>query len=226
MFRRNHFSGFLAVVLVAVAFAACGQRGAPKASSENGEGEMTALMDPTGEQANETAPDEFKVRFETTAGAFVIGVTRDWSPRGADRFYNLVKLGFYDDQRFFRVMSGFIVQWGMSGDPAITAAWRTARIKDDPVKESNVRGTVTFAKMNPPNTRTTQLFINLGNNTNLDGTGFAPFGRVVEGMEAVDAINAEHGQNPSQPTIVERGNEYLKKSYPNLDYIVTAKIVE
>ncbi|MBQ43271.1 MAG: peptidylprolyl isomerase [Gemmatimonadetes bacterium] len=186
-------------------------------------------MDPTGEQATQTAPDEFKVRFETSAGAFVIDVTRDWSPRGADRFYSLIRIGFYDDQRFFRVLPNFVVQWGMSGDPEVTAAWQTARIKDDPVKESNVPGTITFAKTNAPNSRTTQLFINLGDNSaNLDGQGFAPFGRVVEGMEVVGSFNAEYGSTPStnQATIAERGNEFLNKNFPNLDYIVTAKIVE
>ena len=224
MLRRKYLAAFVAAALAAVEFAACGEQ----VSTLKGNA-PEVMMDPTGEQATQTAPDEFKVRFETSAGAFVIDVTRDWSPRGADRFYSLIRIGFYDDQRFFRVLPNFVVQWGMSGDPEVTAAWQTARIKDDPVKESNVPGTITFAKTNAPNSRTTQLFINLGDNSaNLDGQGFAPFGRVVEGMEVVGSFNAEYGSTPStnQATIAERGNEFLNKNFPNLDYIVTAKIVE
>jgi len=228
MLRRRYLAAFVAAVLAAVKFAACGEPvSTPKGNAQDLE--VTALMDPTGEQATQTAPDEFKVRFETSAGTFVIDVTRDWSPRGADRFYSLIRIGFYDDQRFFRVIPNFVVQWGMSGDPEVSAAWQTARIKDDPVKESNVPGTITFAKTGAPNSRTTQLFINLGDNSaSLDGQGFAPFGRVVEGMEVVGSFNAEYGSTPSnnQPTIAERGNEFLNKNFPNLDYIVTAKIVE
>ena len=227
MLRRKYLAGFVAAVLAAVEFAACGEQvSTPKGNAQD---PKVTLMDPTGEQATQTAPNEFKVRFETSAGTFVIDVTRDWSPRGADRFYSLIRIGFYDDQRFFRVIPNFVVQWGMSGDPDVSAAWQTARIKDDPVKESNVPGTITFAKTGAPNSRTTQLFINVGDNSaSLDGQGFAPFGRVVEGMEVVGSFNAEYGSTPSnnQPTISERGNEFLNKNFPNLDYIVTAKIVE
>ena len=224
MLRRKYLAGFVAAVLAAVEFAACGEQ----VSTLKGNA-PAVMMDPTGEQATQTAPNEFKVRFETSAGTFVIDVTRDWSPRGADRFYSLIRIGFYDDQRFFRVIPNFVVQWGMSGDPEVSAAWQTARIKDDPVKESNVPGTITFAKTGAPNSRTTQLFINVGDNSaSLDGQGFAPFGRVVEGMEVVGSFNAEYGSTPStnQSTIAERGNEFLNKNFPNLDYIVTAKIVE
>ncbi len=183
-------------------------------------------MDPTGEALNEQAPDEFSVRLETSAGPVVIQVTRDWAPLGADRFYNLVSNGFYDGQRFFRVMPGFVVQWGLSGNPALNQVWHRAHILDDPVKQSNTRGRITYAKTNQPNTRTTQLFINLGDNANLDGMGFAPFGEVVEGMEVVDAINAEYGQQPSQGQIHGRGNAYLEENFPNLDYIAKAEIIE
>ena len=223
MLRRKYLAVFVAAVLAAVEFAACGEQ----VSTLKGNA-PAVMMDPTGEQATQTAPDEFKVRFETSAGTFVIDVTRDWSPRGADRFYSLIRIGFYDDQRFFRVLPNFVVQWGMSGNPEVSTAWQTARIKDDPVKESNVPGTITFAKAGA-NSRTTQLFINLGDNSaSLDGQGFAPFGRVVEGMEVVGSFNAEYGSTPStnQSTIAERGNEFLNKNFPNLDYIVTAKIVE
>ncbi len=183
-------------------------------------------MDPAGKALNEQAPDEFSVRLETSVGPVVIQVTRAWSPHGADRFYNLVRNGFYDEQRFFRVVPGFVVQWGLSGDPKLNMAWRQANILDDPVKQSNTRGRITYAKTNQPNTRTTQLFINLGANANLDGMGFAPFGEVVEGMEVVDQINAEYGQQPSQGQIAGRGNAYLEENFPNLDYIVKAEIID
>ena len=183
-------------------------------------------MDPAGKALNEQAPDEFSVRLETSVGSVVIQVTREWAPHGADRFYNLVSNGFYDEQRFFRVVPGFVVQWGLSGNPKLNMAWRQANILDDPVKQVNTRGRITYAKTNQPNTRTTQLFINLGDNSNLDGMGFAPFGEVVEGMEVVDAINAEYGQQPNQGQIAGRGNAYLEENFPNLDYIIKAEIIE
>ncbi|MEJ2434633.1 MAG: peptidylprolyl isomerase [Pseudolabrys sp.] len=179
---------------------------------------------------NERAPATYKVRFDTTKGPFVIQVNRSWAPHGADRFYNLVKHGFYDNDRFFRVISGFMVQFGINGDPRISAHWRSANIPDDPVKVSNKRGTITFATAGP-NTRTTQVFINFANNSGLDGQGFAPFGRVVSGMKVVDSINAEygegapHGNGPSQGRIQMEGNAYLKKGFPRMDYIKKASIV-
>ena len=182
----------------------------------------------------ETAPEAFKARFETTKGDIVIEVTRAWAPKGADRFYNLVKNGFYDGNRFFRVLPGFIVQWGMSGDPEISAAWRRASIEDDPVRQSNVRGTVSFA-MRGPNTRTTLPFINLADNDvsgkfDLDKGGFAPFGRVVEGMDVVEQLYAEYGESapngdgPTQQRIGEEGNIYLEELFPELDFIEKASI--
>jgi peptidyl-prolyl cis-trans isomerase A (cyclophilin A) len=142
---------------------------------------------------NEPAPASYKVKFDTSKGAFVVQVTRAWAPQGADRFYNLVKSGFYDNVRFFRVISGFMVQFGINGDPGIMARWRTAQISDDPVAQSNTKGMVTFA-MAGPNTRTSQVFINFGDNSRLDQSGFSPFGRVVSGMNVVEAINAEYGE--------------------------------
>lgn len=183
-------------------------------------------MDPKSDALNEQAPDEFSVRLETSAGPVVIQVTRDWAPHGADRFYNLVRNGFYDEQRFFRVVPDFVVQWGLSGNPKLNMAWRQAHILDDPVKQSNTRGRITFAKTNQPNTRTTQLFINLGDNSRLDGQNFAPFGEVVEGIEIIDQINAEYGQQPSQGQIAMNGNTYLEENFPNLDYIAKAEIIE
>jgi len=173
----------------------------------------------------EQAPATFKALFETSAGNFVIEVRRDWAPMGADRFYNLVKNGFYDNCRFFRVVSGFMVQFGINGDPSIQSFWRSANITDDPVKQSNRRGYITFAT-GGPNTRTTQVFINFGDNNGLDGQGFAPFGRVVSGMNVVDKIYSGYGENPpeTQSRLQMEGNAYLAKAFPKLDYIKKATI--
>lgn len=187
------------------------------------------LLDPSTLTAK--APDVFKVRFDTTEGPFVVEVTRAWAPNGADRVYNLVTNGFYDDTRFFRVVSGFMTQFGINGDPAVGAAWKTATIADDPVAQSNVRGTVTFA-MRGPNTRTTQLFINTVDNLRLDNMGFAPVGKVIEGMEVVNALYAGYGEGrprgrgPDQMRIQAEGNAYLDELFPELDSIRTARIVE
>ncbi len=189
-----------------------------------------ALLDPA--KATEQAPDTFKAKFETTKGAFVIEVDRSKSPQGADRFYNLVKIGFFTDTAFFRAIDGFMVQFGLHGQPAVNKAWRMARIDDDPVKGSNKRGMVTFAKQSAPNTRTTQIFINYKNNANLDGMGFSPFGEVVEGMDIVDGLykgygeGAPRGRGPSQGRITSEGNAYLEKDFPELDYIKSATIIE
>ena len=178
---------------------------------------------------NEQAPAAYKVKFDTSKGPFVVEVTRAWAPKGADRFYNLVKNGFYDNVRFFRVVSGFMVQFGINGDPGVMGRWRTAQIGDDPVTQSNKRGTITFA-MAGPNTRTSQVFINFADNANLDSMGFAPFGRIVSGMNVVDALNAEYGEGaprgrgPDQSRIQNEGNAYLSKEFPRMDYIKKATI--
>jgi peptidyl-prolyl cis-trans isomerase A (cyclophilin A) len=174
----------------------------------------------------EKAPEKYKVKFDTSAGVIVIEVTRAWAPLGADRFYNLVKNGFYDDVRFFRVLDGFMAQFGMNGDPAIQKVWGQNNFRDDPVKESNKRGYVTFAKTSAPNSRSTQVFINFGDNSQLDKDGFAPFGRVTEGMNVVDKLYTGYGNNnvPDQGRITTEGNAYLLKSYPKLDYIKKATI--
>lgn len=178
----------------------------------------------------ETAPATYKVKFDTSVGAFVVEVQREWAPIGADRFYNLVKAGFFNDCRFFRVIQGFMVQFGIHGDPEVMAAWRGARIGIDPVKQSNKRGYITYAMGGTPDTRTTQVFINFADNASLDGMGFAPFGRVVSGMDIVDKIHsgygegAPRGQGPEQGRIQMEGNAYLTKSFPKLDYIKTATI--
>jgi peptidyl-prolyl cis-trans isomerase A (cyclophilin A) len=176
--------------------------------------------------AADQAPDKFRVKFETSAGDFVLEVVRKWAPKGADRFYELVQKDFYKDTRFFRVVPNFVVQWGINGDPEVNREWKDATIKDDPVVASNLRGYITFAKKPLPDTRTTQLFINLVDNQRLDEMGFAPFGRVVEGMEVVDKINAEYGGAPSQDAIQAQGNAYLKKNFPNMDYIKSVKVMK
>jgi peptidyl-prolyl cis-trans isomerase A (cyclophilin A) len=172
----------------------------------------------------EKAPDTFQAQFDTTKGKFTVEVTRSLAPNGVDRFYNLVKSGYFADIGFFRVVPGFMVQFGIHGDPAVSAKWRAANISDDPVKGSNTRGTITFATAGP-NTRTTQLFINFGNNTFLDGQGFSPFGKVISGMDVMDKINAEYRETPNQGRIQMEGNAYLKQGFPNLDYIKSATIV-
>lgn len=170
------------------------------------------------------APDKFRVKFETSCGDFTVEVQRDWAPLGADRFHELVQAGFYDECRFFRVVPGFVVQWGMNGDPAVYAKWKDREIKDDKVTQSNREGMITFASRGP-NTRTCQLFINLADNERLDDLGFAPFGKVVEGLDAVKKITSEYGQRPQQPLIQEEGNAYLKKEFPKMDYIKKATVV-
>lgn len=192
------------------------------------EASKSALMNPSA--LKETAPDLYKVKFDTSAGAFVVEVHRDWAPNGADRFYNLVKAGFFNDCRFFRVISGFMVQFGINGDPAVMNVWRPAMLPPDKVKQSNKRGYITYAMGGSPDTRTTQVFINFGDNTNLDAMGFAPFGRVTSGMNVVDKIysgygeGAPSGSGPNQGRIQMEGNAYLSKSFPKLDYIKSASI--
>jgi peptidyl-prolyl cis-trans isomerase A (cyclophilin A) len=189
-----------------------------------------ALLDPG--LATEQAPETYRVNVQTTTGSFVIEVHRDWAPNGADRFYNLVKIGFYDDVAFYRVLKGFMAQTGMHGDPAVSATWMAARIPPDEVKKSNTKGRVTFAMGGSPDTRTTQIFINYGNNSYLDEAGFAPFGEVVEGFDTVKQLyngygeGEPNGKGPSQAKFFRNGNDYVKENFPKLDYIVSASIVE
>ena len=178
------------------------------------------------------APDQFKVRFETSKGPIVIEVHRDWAPNGVDRFHQLVQEGYYNDVRFFRVVPGFVVQFGMHGDPATNAKWAAQQLPDDPVTQPNKRGTVTFAKTTMPNSRTTQLFINLQDNTAAlnppSQQGFAPFGEVVEGMSVVDRLYSGYGDTPTrqQGEIAAEGNAFLNRTYPKLDYVKTVKVVK
>ncbi|WP_199589696.1 peptidylprolyl isomerase [Lujinxingia litoralis] len=200
-----------------------GQEAAPEAQTN------PELLDPA--NASEQAPEQFRINFGTTKGNFVIDVNREWAPRGADRLYNLVKLGYYDDVAFFRVIDGFMAQFGIHGDPKVNEVWREARISDDPVAQSNERGFVSFATAGP-NTRTTQLFINFGNNANLDQMGFAPVGKVVEGMDVVDSLykgygeGAPRGRGPDQGRLQQEGNTYLRANFPDLDYTTEVRIIE
>ena len=252
---------FVLMVSVAVAFGACGKKDASsdKAESKTAEAKPAeaeakpaeaeakpaeAEAKPAQAEAKpaaaadlknpaslaQTAPESFKVKMDTSKGSFVIEVIRKWAPNGADRFYSLVQAGYFNDVRFFRVIAGFMAQFGIHGDPAVATAWRPARISDDPVVESNKRGYLTFATAGP-NTRTTQLFINFRDNVQLDRMGFAPIGKVISGMEIVDAIHsgygegAPRGRGPMQGRVQAEGNTYLEKDFPELDYIKSATVV-
>lgn len=179
-------------------------------------------------KSKETAPDTYKVKFDTTRGVFTVSVTRAWAPLGADRFYSLVKHHFYDNAAFFRVVPQFVVQFGISPTPAVSAAWKKTDIKDDPVTQTNKRGAIVFATAGP-NTRTTQVFINLKDNGRLDGMGFAPFGVVDgNGMNVVEMMYEGYGDSagPDQDQLEKQGDPYLKKGWPKLDYIKSATLVQ
>jgi peptidyl-prolyl cis-trans isomerase A (cyclophilin A) len=193
-------------------------KSAPKAPAES------PLLHPANLKAK--APDDFKVKFVTTHGDFTVEVHRDWSPLGADRFYNLVKNRFFTDASFFRYVPGFVVQFGISAKPEIAKVWEDANINDDPIKpgNSNKRGTLVFATRGP-NTRTTQLFINVNNNPGLDSQHFTPFGEVTEGFEVVQGLYSGYGDSPQQPLIQSQGKAYLDKSFPKLDSIKSATIL-
>ena len=219
------------MLFAATALGACGDTNETVQSVEaTVEAESAAqgreiLLDPAHPAWREEAPDSFRARFETSKGTFIIEVYRAWAPIGADRFYNLLRHGFYDDQRFSRVVPGFIAQWGLSGDPEVTRAWTGQTIRDDTVVESNTKGAIAYA-MTGPNTRLTQVYVSLVDNSRLDEQGFAPFGRVVEGMEVVDSLHDGYGEESgggmragNQGPVEEGGNAYLQATYPELDYI-------
>ncbi|MGH9657212.1 MAG: peptidylprolyl isomerase [Bryobacteraceae bacterium] len=175
-------------------------------------------------------PEVYRVKFETSKGEFIVEATRAWAPGGADRFHQLVRDGFYNEARFFRVLPGFVVQWGINGNPKVQELWRTLEIADDPVKESNLRGTLTYAKRGP-NTRTTQVFVNLRDNARLDKDGFAPFGKVISGMEVVEQFYNAYGEvaprgNGPQPDLIQtQGNAYIERQFPRLDFVKKAVIL-
>jgi peptidyl-prolyl cis-trans isomerase A (cyclophilin A) len=232
--ERTSVRSRLLHVLLALAVAACGSpddagEEEDVAEAETGVADSAPLPEdplfhPASEAMQRTAPDTFRVQFGTTAGSFTIEAYRSWAPRGADRFYNLARHGFYEGARFFRVIEGFVAQFGLSGRPRLDLTWRSARIEDDSVRQSNERGTVSFASSGD-DSRTTQLFVNLADNPRLDGMGFAPLGRVVEGMEVVDDLHAGYEEPPSQPRILREGNAFLDEEFPELDVIESVEVV-
>jgi peptidyl-prolyl cis-trans isomerase A (cyclophilin A) len=184
-----------------------------------------SLLNPASLHA--TAPAVYYVQFHTTKGDFTVQVMRAWAPNGADRFYNLVVHHFYDNATLFRVVPGFVVQFGIPADPKYGKIWSNANIKDDPVTQSNLPGYITYAQSSAPNSRSTQVFINYGDNSRLDGMKFAPFGKVTEGMDVLKSFNSQYGDQPTsqQDRITNEGNTYLDSTFPGLDKIVTARIV-
>jgi peptidyl-prolyl cis-trans isomerase A (cyclophilin A) len=213
---------FLSLLVMPVA---CKDKTPPQAAPAE------SVSTPVATVSDPPAPDSFRVKFVTSKGDFTVAVTRSWAPKGADRFYRLVNDSYFKDVRFFRVLPGFMAQFGMSGNAALNAKMDSLQIPDDPVTQSNKRGMVTFATRGP-NTRSSQFFINYGDNASLDVQGFAPFAKVVDGMKTVDALyggygeGAPNGQGPSQDSIAEKGNEYLKRAFPKLDYIKSATILK
>jgi len=214
--------------LLALAGACSGEKSGGKPVSTGSSSGRVALLLPGSDKSSLTAPPVFKARFETSKGPFVMEVHRDWAPIGADRFYYLVKHGFFDDTRFFRAIDGFMVQFGLNGDPKLSGVWREQYIYDDSVKQSNKRGFVSYAK-GGPNTRTTQVFINLKDNSALDSRGFAPFATIdAEGMKIVDMFYDQYGDSSGidQGQVEKQGKAYLDKSFPKLDTIKTAVITD
>jgi peptidyl-prolyl cis-trans isomerase A (cyclophilin A) len=215
----------LVIIALALALVGCGSSGT-KSEKAAGEGA-------TQPKKADRAPDKFHVKFETTKGDFVMEVVRDWAPRGADRFYELVQEKFYDGSRFFRVRPKFVVQFGISKDPKVSELWRQLKLPDDPVMQKNLRGYVSYAK-DGPGSRTTQIFINLADNAQrLDSKGFAPFARVVHGMDVVDKLYASYGEvqslgggGPDPQKIEAMGEEYLARNFGRLDVIQKAAVVE
>jgi homoserine O-acetyltransferase len=200
------------------------------AASESSTDRSGIVLEPTDSFWSQPGPDRFRVRFETSEGDFVVEAQRAWAPLGVDRFYNLVRAGFYDDSRFFRVRAGYIAQFGIAGDPVVAAVWRDRAFDDDPVRETNTRGRVGYA-MTGPDTRTTQLYINLVDNAHLDDQGFAPIGEVIEGMEVVERLYAGYDESAGggmrggkQVKIFSEGNEHLDREFPNLSKLERAVI--
>lgn len=222
---------FFALTLVAISFVGCSSE-TPTAVDPNVPESSDPVVSQEGASEKTTSsPEDFQVLLETTKGKIKLEVHPEWSPLGAEHFKELVKMGFYDDVAFFRVIDGFMAQVGVNGDPALHAKWKDNNIMDEPVVKSNKRGYVSFAKTGAPNSRSTQFFINFGDNSNLDGMGFSPFAQVIEGMDVVDSLyngygeGAPRGRGPDQMRVVGQGNAYLKKEFPMLDYIKKATIV-
>jgi peptidyl-prolyl cis-trans isomerase A (cyclophilin A) len=211
----------LALALISLTSAACADKSAPPPRAPATDTTAAAPAAPAAAPA--ATPDSFRVAFETSRGTFVVQVSRAWAPKGADRLRELLNERFFDDDRFFRVVPGFVAQFGLNGDPKRNEPWDAKRIPDDSVKQTNARGTIVFATQGA-NTRTHQFFINLADNPRLDGMGFSPFGRVISGMSVVDSLYSGYGETPEQGFIQSLGNSYLTRTFPKLDYIKSAKI--
>ena len=220
------------IILIALALMVSGERSPfqGNASDKKRSGAI-GLSGPPNKLWMRRAPAVYRVRFETGKGQFIVEAHRAWAPLGADRLYNLVRSGFFDDSRLFRIRAGYIAQFGIAGDPATAQRWRNQTIADDPVRQSNLRGFVAFA-MTGPNTRTTQIYVNLVDNSRLDAEGFAPIGKIVEGMEIVDHLYAGYGEDAGggmragkQGRLFEEGNKYLDEKFPLLDKLIRARIV-
>jgi len=223
---RTRFA-FVPGALVLLTLGACAST---TAGSGGGPLPVATLMEPTSAEFSHPAPERFEVLFETSQGEFAVEVHRDWAPLGAERFYNLVRAGYFDGVRFFRVIPGFVAQFGIHAEPGVTEAWRMSRIPDDPVVQPNRRGTLTFATAGP-DTRTVQLFLNLVDNVHLDASGFAPIGEVIRGLETVDLLYSGYGEGaprglgPDQGRLQAEGEAYLSRDFPQLSRIVSARIV-
>ena len=229
-------TGVRLALLGTLVLAGCGgevadEPGSPQAGSPPTGDPMAALLDPDSSVWAEAAPERFTARFQTTVGSFDVAVVREWAPIGVDRFYNLARHGFYDDSRFFRVVEAFIAQFGIPGDPAVTAAWEGRAIRDDPVVASNRRGSLAYA-MTGPDTRHTQIYFNLVDNIRLDSTGFAPIGEVVQGLDVMDQLYAGYGEGAGggmrrgdQMRMLTEGNAHLDQDYPLLDHIVRIDVL-
>jgi len=211
------------LLVCTVSTLACTPRDAPPREPQRETAVPAQSPPPPPAPAAEAAPDSFLVALTTSRGPVAVLVHRSWAPHGADRFYALVRGGFYDGARFFRVVRGFVVQFGLPADAQLGRSWSSQLIPDDPVRHPNRRGTVAFASAGP-NTRTTQLFVNLADNVRLDALGFAPIGQVVEGFAVVDGLYGQYGERPSQDSIRMQGEPYLTRAYPNLDRIRTARL--
>ena len=222
---------FLALCFVAISFVGCSSETPTAVDPEVPEAGSSGVSQNASSDKKTTSEKDFQVLLETTKGNIILEVHPEWSPLGAERFKELVKMGFYNDVAFFRVIGGFMAQVGINGDPALHAKWKDNNIMDDPVVESNKPGYVSFAKTGAPNSRSTQFFINFGDNSNLDGMGFSPFAKVIKGMDVVNSLysgygeGAPRGRGPDQMRVVGEGNAFLKKEFPMLDYIKKATIV-
>ncbi|MGQ0639851.1 MAG: peptidylprolyl isomerase [Gemmatimonadaceae bacterium] len=219
----------MAVLLLAIVACGRGARAPVGAAAERFDPSLLAPRDPV---YTAQAPDSFLARFETSRGTFTVSVLRAWAPRGVDRFYNLARAGFFDRQKFFRVRANFIAQFGLHPDPGVIAAWKHQTMLDDSVRVSNTRGTLAYAMLTTPNTRTTQIYINLADNTRLDAEGFAPFGRIVEGIAVIDRLYAAYDERAgggvragNQGPIEREGNVWLDRNFAKLDYIVRVRLV-